>query len=403
MDSTLFIAFVGITDYPLHLLCKHYECDQHEENLIDIIRSFVECGFDIHVEDSNGNNTLHVLCQYQPCYVIKTLEMLLDIGVLVNLNAKNHSEESYLHKMCCADHHQCLTDDIPYFVRHGADLNAKDSSGNTILHHLCFKNNNWTLLDIIQFLKQEKVDLSVVDDDGCTALHLVCINYRGDYMLIDIIQELINDIDLNAKIEYGSTALHYLCEYCENRNDLFNILKLFIDSGRVFDLNAIDNKRKTIIHLLCEKYKNPDLVNIIRLLIESGIDINAKDSNGDTAIQNLVIQKYPHTDVMNQIIQLFIDKGCKSAQVCQQDLLKDSEILNHSDYHPDYHFNVKRQRLESHNDQIIEEIVKRFNQSNSDSSGESSPVSSVTIDKPTLTDLCELYGEELIKECIESE
>ena len=24
-------------NYPLHLLCKHYECDQHEENLIDII------------------------------------------------------------------------------------------------------------------------------------------------------------------------------------------------------------------------------------------------------------------------------------------------------------------------------------------------------------------------------
>jgi len=163
--------------------------------------------------------------------------------------------------------------------------------------------------------------------------------------MIEILQELINDIDPNAKTEYGDTALHYLCENCENRNDIFNNIKFFVNSGRVVDLNAIDFNRKTILHLLCEKYQNSDLVNIVQLLIEKGIDINWKDFNGDTAVQYLV-QKHPHTDVMSQIIKVFIMKGCKSAEICQRDLLNDSDEIPD---HPENRLIVKRQRLNKKN------------------------------------------------------
>jgi len=347
--------------YPLHLLCRYYKVREHQEKLFDIIRAFIDCGFDIHTEDRYGNNTLHVLCQYQSDSVIEIIEKLLNIGISVNLKAKNQNEETLLHKFCCAeDPGMRLKGGIQFFVDRYFDLNDKDSSGWTILHSLCNTKNggNKDLLDIIRLLKRKKVNVNVVDDDGNTALHLLCINYRCDDM-IEILEELINDIDLNAKTEYGSTALHYLGENCENRNDLFNIIQLLIDAGRI-DLNAIDVNRKTILHHLCEKYQNLDLVKIIQLLIENGIDVNAKDSNGDTAVQHLV-QKYPQTEEMNQIIQLFINKGCKSAEICQRDLiLKESDILDHpAEFYLDNSMNVKRQRLDY--DQTIDgKITERI-------------------------------------------
>jgi len=110
-------------NYPLHLLCRYFNGDQHQEKLFDIIRAFIDCGFDIHTEDRYGNNALHILCQYQPDYVIKIIEKLLNTGISVNLKAKNQNEQTLLHKLCCAeDPGMCLKNGIQFFVDRNFDL-----------------------------------------------------------------------------------------------------------------------------------------------------------------------------------------------------------------------------------------------------------------------------------------
>jgi len=295
-----------------------------------------------------------------------------------------------------------LKDAVQFFADHiFVDyLGARDPSGKTILHLLCGKSiRNKNVIEITKLLKKRKVNLDVVDEDGHTALHLVCKNYRRDDMLIDIIKELINDTDLDKKTEDGSTALLYLCEYCKSDDGLINIIKLFLDSGRV-ELNAIDFNKKTILHHLCEKYQNSSLVNIVQLLIEKGIDINAKDSYKETAVQHLVQSRYPHADEMNQIIQLFIKRGCKSAELCHEYILNRTEnvitlssILNH----PVYIINGERRSILWVNDKIFHAIKARSQHYSRNSSIDPRSLS-------FLRDLCNIYGEEsaieIIKECI---
>lgn len=395
--DALWIKDEDCHEYPLHQLCRRYKDGEHQENMIDIIRAFVESGFDIHAKDGYGNNTLHILCQYRHSYVIETIKMLLDIGIYVNFKAKNQNEETLLHKLCRADDPgRCLKDGIQFLADHGVDLNDKDWEGTTILHWLCNTKNggNKDLLEIIMLLKRKGVNLNVTDgadSDGYTALHLLCINYRRDNM-VDVIRELITadeDVDLNAKTEDGGTALHYLCQNCENRDlVLFDVIQLFIETGKV-DLNVTDVDRKTILHHLCENYQNSKLIDIIGLLIKNKININAKDCNGETAFQYL-IQKHPHNVVFNQLIQLFKDNGCESAQVYQRNLRldEDSDISDH----PEYYSNVKRLRLQSKNDEIFNDIMASGNSSINPQS------------LSLLTDLCKIYGEEssieIINECI---
>ncbi len=50
------------------------------------------------------------------------------------------------------------------------------------------------------------------------------------------------------------------------------------------DVNAKDNGGWTALHWLCHNDKNENLIDIPRLLIKNGADINAKDNDGWTAL-----------------------------------------------------------------------------------------------------------------------
>ena len=56
------------------------------------------------------------------------------------------------------------------------------------------------------------------------------------------------------------------------------------------------------LHLLCWNYSNENLIDIIRLLIENGIDVNCKDKGGRNAL-NYLSPHYPHEN-RNQIKEL---------------------------------------------------------------------------------------------------
>jgi len=287
----------------------------------------------------------------------KELEQLLK-----HLRAEHQDDGTRLHKLmrrAYRDPGWFLKDAVQFFADHIPDcLNAKDSSDRTILHWLCERFESDNLLDMIKLLKRLKIKMDIVDEDGFTALHLLCKNYRCDN-LIDIIRELISDADLDL-------------------------------------INAIDVNRKNILHHLCEKYQHPNLVNIVELLIKNGIDINAKDSNGETAVQHL-LKIYPGDNAIYQVIQLFIDERCEFTEEFERNFQENpdrAELLDYSERHS----NVKRRRLQSKNDEMIDQIIVRLNLR--DDSGNSSP------SKNLRHLLCSPKGREnavqIIKECIES-
>jgi hypothetical protein len=65
-----------------------------------------------------------------------------------------------------------------------------------------------------------------------------------------------------------------LCKNYQNEN-LIDIIRLLIEKG--IDVNCENRDGDNALHFLCANYKNENLIDIIRLLIEKGIDVNYKD------------------------------------------------------------------------------------------------------------------------------
>ncbi len=127
---------------------------------------------------------------------------------------------------------------------------------------------------------------------------------------INEIEDLIlSGIDVNAKNYEGKTALHILCQYNQNKN-LIDIIQLFIDNG--VDVNAEDNEHgRTVLHDTCQIYENEDLIDVLRLLIKNGIDVNAEDIYGCTALHLLFQSNESKESEINVIecVRLFVENG----------------------------------------------------------------------------------------------
>jgi ankyrin repeat protein len=68
------------------------------------------------------------------------------------------------------------------------------------------------------------------------------------------------------------------------KNDNHDILKIFLDAGA--DVNAKDNKGITA--LMVQAKSNKD-TKVLRLLLDAGADIHAKDNEGKTALYHGII------------------------------------------------------------------------------------------------------------------
>lgn len=93
--------------------------------------------------------------------------------------------------------------------------------------------------------------------------------------LIDLLQLFINKgIPIDDKdIENGWTAL---C-YAANSNNKM-AAEFLIRNGA--DLNILDNFKQSVLHIACYK----DNLEVVKILTESGIDIDLLDRDGNTAI-----------------------------------------------------------------------------------------------------------------------
>lgn len=84
-----------------------------------------------------------------------------------------------------------------------------------------------------------------------------------------------------------------------NRSSLLNDPEVDIN-------NVVAQDGRTPLHHFCHSYQ--DFIEIVRLLIEKGADINAKASNGETPLHSLFQNGYEKTNVIN-IARLLIGKG----------------------------------------------------------------------------------------------
>lgn len=162
---------------------------------------------------------------------------------------------------------------------------------------LCSKPNK---IDVDQFNHlANQVNVNCVDEHGRTPLMLLCINNQNS-SLIELIKHLLyigtwkhsmfrvinlskpqQQININQTDNFKYSALYYLCSYYNHKN-LINIIKLFIEKG--VNLNFQGKHKFTIMHIIVSKKIKGNLLDIVNLLLSNKFSVNLKDYQGRNSL-----------------------------------------------------------------------------------------------------------------------
>ncbi|XP_062592307.1 putative ankyrin repeat protein RF_0381 [Saccostrea cucullata] len=246
----------------------------------------------LKMKDSEGWTVLHSACHGGSVEIVSFLK---EKGMVIN--TLSNDGESILHKACFYGKFEVceyLVENYPHL------LDVRDKSSNTVLHDAARGGN----IQIVKLLIKKKMDIYSVQGGGETNLHLCCRSGK-----LEMCEHLVNHIPdlLEIMDAKGWTAIHSACN-----GGSVEIVSFLIEKG--MDFNALSNDGKTILHIAClngkfkicvylvenyphlldfkDKSSNSVLhdaawggnVQIVKLLIEKKMDINALQGDGETIL-----------------------------------------------------------------------------------------------------------------------
>lgn len=194
------------------------------------------------------------------------IENLLNKGA--NINKKNESGYTVLHKTCGIDHYSDKT--LKFLLKKGANINHKDElHGRTLLHYYC---------------ENEYIE----NDERVKRIKLL----------------IEHGASINIKDSFGKYPFHYACtEARYGRKVNIDIMRIFVENGA--DVNCkVDGEKqngRTPLMILCNDF-SPD-VKCVNYLIEKGAKADIKDENGRTAFDYLGNCKYDKQKQCRDILE----------------------------------------------------------------------------------------------------
>nr|XP_026696402.1 protein phosphatase 1 regulatory subunit 12A isoform X2 [Ciona intestinalis] len=187
-------------------------------------------------------------------------------------------------------------DEVQALLDKGADINFANVDGLTALHQACIDDN----LDVVEFLVEHGTDIDQEDNEGWTPLHAA-----ASCGFMDIARYLVdNHANVAAVNSEGEVPLDIAEE-----DDMVEFLQKQIDNQGL-DIEAARNEEQEIMiadakqHLnsihngdQSSIYRHPKsgatalhvaaakgYIDVIRLLLQSGMDVNLRDNDGWTPL-----------------------------------------------------------------------------------------------------------------------
>ncbi|KAH9883451.1 ankyrin repeat-containing domain protein [Xylariomycetidae sp. FL2044] len=234
-------AKVDTTDHTLLQYSLRQNGSRGERSL-DIIQPLISLGADVARIDSQGNNTLHLLCG---CFI----------------NGVQHNWD-YSSSMANMQSHRGtpLSSLIDALVNRGADLNAKDAQGKTPLMLLCSHVHTIpTALLVGVLLRHRGLDIKAVDKRGWNVLHYAT----------------------------GEPADPFHSDPCFRLQILLSRRNKERTTFDLSDVNAYSDCGHTPLHLLLKKRYSPSgeadmkrrimtKTRALRMLVRAGADVRAQ-------------------------------------------------------------------------------------------------------------------------------
>jgi ankyrin repeat protein len=190
---------------------------------------------------------------------------LLERGVDVNARDRNGNTALML---AITYNYQDLTS-VNALLEKGADVNARDESGNTPLM-LAVEHNS---LEIVRLLLDRKAEVNVANKERKTALLMAA---DGSARIPEVL--LAHGADLKARDLEDRTPLLVACNTDHAQEDT---VRLLLAKGA--EANARDNSGNTAL-ILAARW---GAFQVIETLARGGVDVNAKNNEGWTALRQV--------------------------------------------------------------------------------------------------------------------
>ena len=171
---------------------------------------------------------------------------------------------------------------IEFLLSKGADV--KKGGGWSPLHHAVDVGNR----DIVMLLIKHGAD---IDQGSCYSSLCLTVSYASDFA--ELLIDSGGNVN-NVASKWGWAPLHWWSAYGGDK-DVFD---LFVSKGA--DVNIRTNEEETILHLLVQWGREPDQVKFV---LSRGVDINAADACGWTALHRAVLYNLP------EMAELLIAEG----------------------------------------------------------------------------------------------
>ncbi len=223
-------------------------------------------GVDVNMKLISEQSIFHYAAKHG---LINAMKKILQQGFPIDLH--NGSGQTALMKAACAGE----TDAVRLLIKEGADVNVKTGISHiTALMYAAKEGHN----DIVQILIEAGADINAKSYWGFTPL-LVASEHAHHEVVKTLLAAGSNALETCQWKVVGTTAFHLLGNDTVSKNkSIVETAKLLIDAG--VDINAQNEAGKTA---LMDASVNGH-TSLVEFLLQSGADINITDKNEKTAL-----------------------------------------------------------------------------------------------------------------------
>ena len=235
--------------------------------------------------------------------------LIFAIGTMLTVGCDPHIDSVYLGRAeskFLSDVGKGDVKAVKAYLDSGGNVNLQDEPGMTPLHHAV--NGNWDggNFDTIKLLIEKGANVNAIDDTHHTPLHM-CNNKEVAEMLID------NSANVNAKTKSSGetplfSATHGAAQGASKSYQKYlGLTKVLLAKGADvnvklrsgsmlgYDEPYRDKTGDTVLHNAVRSYSEKHAMEVAKLLITHGANINERNIIGNTPLDEALLNKRSKT------------------------------------------------------------------------------------------------------------